>query len=160
MQFIPIRNSIKSISVDDEDAPRVRGYSWYLNDNKKCIIAHINKHNMNISTFILGIPPNGYDIVDHKDRNIFNNQKLNLRFATNQQNSANASIRIGRFEYKGVYYRKDINKWRAQITPNGIRYELGIFSNKEDAALAYNKAAIRYFGEFAVLNELESKKDA
>jgi len=36
-------------------------------------------------------------------------------------------------------------------------YDLGYFTIKEDAARAYNTAAIKYFGEFAKLNIIQGE---
>lgn len=55
-------------------------------------------------------------------------------------------------KYKGVSWRVDGNCWRAVIMVNYKKISLGSFSDEENAAKAYDKAALKYFGEFAVLN--------
>jgi hypothetical protein len=89
--------------------------------------------------------------VDHKDGNGLNNQKGNLRVANRYQQMHNRGPLKGR-SLKGVYYRKDCNKYRAIISPNGKRIDLGHFASETEAAEAYDRAAIQYFGEFARLN--------
>ena len=54
--------------------------------------------------------------------------------------------------YKGVYFYKQTNKWRATIRVGGVCNGLGYFEREEEAAKAYNEAARRIFGEFAKLN--------
>jgi hypothetical protein len=57
--------------------------------------------------------------------------------------------------YKGVVILK--GKYiRAQIQVRGKRIHLGIFSDKISAAKSYDKAAKKYFGEFAGLNFKEN----
>lgn len=50
-----------------------------------------------------------------------------------------------------LVWRKDIEKWQAQIR-NGRYIYLGVFTSDTDAAQAYDNAAIKLFGSFAKLN--------
>ena len=53
-------------------------------------------------------------------------------------------------KYKGV--EKTKNTWYARITVNGDKIYLGSFPTEKEAAMAYDTAASRHFGEFAQLN--------
>lgn len=91
--------------------------------------------------------------VDHRDGDGLNNTRENLRPATNQQNLYNAGIRSdNKSGYKGVSWSKYMGKWRAYCTANGKTNHIGYFDSLEDAARAYDEAAIRTHGEFARLN--------
>jgi hypothetical protein len=61
--------------------------------------------------------------------------------------------------YKGVHWKKDKQKWAAEIKKNYRKHRLGYFDIEEDAACAYNEAALELFGEFARLNELPERSD-
>jgi len=93
-------------------------------------------------------------IVDHIDRNVFNNQKVNLRVVTPQQSSCNTGPKAG--EYKGVVKRGQYNRWRARIRiPNGGTkgtIYLGDFKTPEEAARVYDKKAFELNGKYAYLN--------
>lgn len=91
--------------------------------------------------------------VDHIDHDTRNNQRNNLRACTPSQNLMNQLPQAGRSsKYKGVYWSKAANKFQAHIKKNGRVEYLGIFINETDAAMAYDRAAIELFGEFAYLN--------
>lgn len=60
-------------------------------------------------------------------------------------------------KYVGVSFKK--SKWRSYITVNKRMIELGSFSLEEDAALAYNDAAIKFYGENAKLNIINNVGD-
>jgi hypothetical protein len=92
-------------------------------------------------------------VIDHKDRDGLNNQKHNLRKCTRSQNQAN---RISHRKFKGVWTRrrKVTRPWRANIQVNGKAINLGNYSTEIEAAKAYNEGALKYFGEFALLNKL------
>lgn len=97
----------------------------------------------------------GYEIdgklIDHRDGNGLNNLPSNLRIATSTENSRNRRKNSNNQSgYKGVCWCA--RKWRAAIRVNGKLKHLGYFENVTDAALAYDVAAIHYFGEFAHLN--------
>jgi hypothetical protein len=92
---------------------------------------------------------------DHKDQNGLNNQRSNLREATQSQQIANQNLRRNNTSgYKGVSWFKRAEKWRAYIRVSRKQIYLGLFMDIKDAAKAYNKAALKYFGEFAVLNKV------
>lgn len=97
-------------------------------------------------------------IVDHKDGNVLNNQKENLRLCYNIQNLQNRrkQRRKTSSKYKGVSLRYT-GKWLAEIQfsdveSQKVRVRLGLFLLEEEAAKAYDQAARYYHGEFAALN--------
>lgn len=78
--------------------------------------------------------------LDHINGNKADNRIENLREATRTQNNFNKDNFKGTSQYKGVYYRKDTNKWAAQYWYEGKRYGLGCYLTEIDAAKAYDDA--------------------
>lgn len=93
--------------------------------------------------------------VDHINGDRLDNRRVNLRICTHRQNRANSKIYSNnRTGYKGVGWVKDKSKFRARIKVNYKEISLGLYDSKEEAALAYNKAALKYFGKYAKLNKI------
>ncbi len=96
--------------------------------------------------------------IDHKDRNALNNQRENLRTATHQQNLCNRSLQKNSTTgYKGVSPHRASRKFQAKIQNKGTTIFLGLHDTAEKAAMAYNRAAKRLHGEFAVLNVIPNE---
>jgi len=95
----------------------------------------------------------GFKRPDHVNRNGLDNRRVNLRPATASQNNANRGPgQRGTSRYKGVCWDKNRRKWRAYVGVNRRAVYLGLFDDPEDAARAYNQAALLTFGEYAWLN--------
>lgn len=91
--------------------------------------------------------------VDHENGITTDDRIKNLRAATRRQNSANRRSAKNSFsKYLGVCWHKCTQKWIVKIRVNGKDIHLGLFMTEILAALAYNKAAVKYHGEFANLN--------
>ncbi len=137
----------KTALVDDEDFEMLSkfkwyayfGNSWYAKTNIKCQSVHM--HQLLLPNVIM---------IDHIDRNGLNNQRENLRVCTHTQNQSNSGPRKGK--YKGVSYKKEQNRFVAQIQKHGKKVHIGYFNIETEAALAYDEAARVLFGEFAYLN--------
>jgi AP2 domain len=89
-------------------------------------------------------------VSDHIDHDGLNNRRSNLRPATNQQNLANNRQARGASGFRGVRLHKRDGCWEAQIGRDN-QY-LGRFDTLEQAARAYDAAALARFGEFAIFN--------
>lgn len=91
-------------------------------------------------------------LTDHKDGNGLNNQRDNIRICNYTQNNCNRNVRESNTGYIGVTYYKQGRYIRARIKVNKKEVNLGSFKTAEDAAIAYDEAALKYHGEFANLN--------
>lgn len=87
-------------------------------------------------------------LVDHIDRNVYNNRIENLRLVTRQQNNANRGNIPGKYNLpKGV--TKNGKRFRAKIYYKGEAVCLGTYDTPEEASMAYTEAAEILNGEFA-----------
>jgi len=91
--------------------------------------------------------------VDHISGNGLDCREENLRVATHTQNQANRSLnKNSTSKLKGVSWNKARGMWLVRIGEEGVY--LGYFSDKKQAAMAYNKEALIRYGEFAQLNQV------
>jgi len=91
--------------------------------------------------------------VDHVDHNTLDNRRHKLRVCSRSQNQWNSLVRKDNTSgFKGVYKNRCNGRWQARIRVEGRLMGLGYFDRAEDAAKAYDKAAIKRGGEFARLN--------
>jgi hypothetical protein len=103
--------------------------------------------------WMYGVWPNAH--IDHRNGDTAVNRASNLREATPQMNQANSKLpKNNTTGFKGVRWSKAAKKFTAQIMFNRKSIHLGCFDEADDAAVAYNLAAIKYFGPFARLNEI------
>jgi hypothetical protein len=159
MKEILLSDGIHVALVDDEDSERISKYSWGAVKKGRTYYARReagtvgkNRKSFYMHRDVLNLSP-GNGLVDHRNRNGLDNQKSNLRLSNKKLNAVNTEKRSGcSSKYKGVYFRKDRQKWSAYIEVNTKRIRLGTFETELQAATAYDVAAKRYYGDYALLN--------
>lgn len=98
---------------------------------------------------VYGESPNGE--IDHKDLDKSNNNVENMRDSSRSENCSNRNG-WSASGYKGVYPNERGKPWFSKIAVDGSNIHLGSFNCPIVAAKAYDKAALKYKGEFAKLN--------
>lgn len=152
----------KETIVDDEDYEELNKFKWCIGSVGYAIRRESSKINKDRPTIYMHkyIFNNPNTIIDHINGNTLDNRKCNLRICTKSENRRNSKKpkNAKTSKYKGVYFFKDSKKWRARIRVLDKLIDLGLHINEIDAAKAYNEAAIKYFGEFAKLNNIPLDK--
>lgn len=97
--------------------------------------------------------PEGF-VTDHINGDKLDNRRSNLRVATPSQNQQNNRGRVAdrKSRYKGIVWLAKENKWAAGILIYGRYRRISRHIFQEDAARAYDSAALFYFREFARTN--------
>lgn len=172
MKKIPLKNKKKEIVaytlVDDEDWEMVNSLGrWSVmktTDDRNYYVGRTirkkgteGRTSLLLHRFILK-PPSGF-FIDHINGNGLDNRKRNLRLCTPSQNMFNRRISKSKKNGpKGLYWIKERKKWRVMISAYYERFNIGYFSSKREALIAYNEAAIRLHGKFAFLNDVPLTK--
>lgn len=149
--------------VDDADFERINAHKWYASKDFRTGRFYALRHvpiSKGIRTMIsmhheVMNAPKGTEVDHIHSDDTLDNRRSNLRICTTAQNQQNrGKSKNNTSGYKGVCWHRRHQKWQADIAYNGTNVFLGRFNDPKDAARAYNKAALRYHGEFARLNEI------
>lgn len=145
--------------VDAADYEWLMGWKWYFNGKYAARKQHISffqgkqkQKGIKMHRVIMNTME-GMD-TDHINGDGLDNRRENLRICTTSQNMANQIKTRGVSKYKGVVWDRARTKWAARVKINKKAIFLGRFDNEEEAGLAYNVAAQKYFGEFARINQI------
>ena len=146
--------------VDDDHFEWLSRWKWYVIKDKNTFYATRRAckdgryYNLLMHRAIIRKSGFFWKMTDHKDRDGLNNQKENLRECNNSGNRMNSRIAKNNTSgFKGVCWLESRQRWFAQIVLNKKHHSIGYFKKKNDAAIAYNKAAREMFGEFAYVNK-------
>ena len=97
----------------------------------------------------------GHMQIDHANGDPSDNQVENLRLATQSQNNSNRAAMPGSSSrHCGVSWSTQKKRWRAQIRVDRRLRHIRYCRCETAAALAYDREALKCFGEFAAPNIL------
>lgn len=152
---------VKGINIDAEDFTLVNQYHWSLTKSKKnntfYVTTQKNNKRFSLHRLIMNFPKD--KCVDHINHNGLDNRKENLRICTNKENKYNRlKPKNNTSGYKGVCFHKGKKRnkhWVAILAINKQKKYGGYFDNAKEAAIAYNKLALKHHGEFANLNVID-----
>ena len=136
----------EEIFVDDEDYERVNQYTWYkvfagntrIITNKTVVQEHLSK-------FLIK------DSFQKEKNNDFTKSNLSTKGNSGRWRAASSK---GSSKYKGVTFNKREGKWHSTILLDGNARFLGSFKKEDEAAIAYNRAVLKYLDGNAYINKI------
>lgn len=161
MKEIPLTQG-KVALVDDEDYEWLMQWKWHAAFEKSAN-TYYAKRNRRKDEFLTGResklvymhraimnPSTGFE-VDHISHDGLDNRRSMLRVCSPTDNKRNRRINYER-RFKGVTSEYKVSGFNARLQVNGVTHHLGTYNTRDEAARAYDRAALHFFGEFALLN--------
>ena len=132
--------------VDQEIADIIRHRSWCLSSGYPC--TRLNGQIVRLHEFVMAYYDSGERIegcfIDHINQDKLDNRVINLRYVTPMESTHNIPLRSNnKSGYTGVSLTKH-NSYRAYITVNKQRIELGHYKTVEEAWHARCEAENRF----------------
>ena len=154
------------VKIDREDLKRVSEHSWRVTKGttgRPRVVTSIRKpegvRSITLGKFLMK-PPKGKQVYPRRFNEGLDYRKSNLIVCTLQERQRLLPKKrvSATSDYRGVSYVKKQKMWRAAIQVKGRTINLGNYKLEAEAALAYNKAAKKYFGSIAYQNSVIRKK--
>ncbi|MBC7743148.1 MAG: hypothetical protein H7061_13190 [Bdellovibrionaceae bacterium] len=151
------------VKIDREDLDCVNEHSWRVttgSTGRLRVVTSIRSpkgsRSVTLGRFLMQ-PPKSKQVYPRRFNDGLDYRKDNLVICTMKERQRLISKRRTNTSspYKGVSYLKAKKKWRAGIEVNSVAINLGDFMHEEDAALAYNVAARKHFGDIAYQNQIK-----
>ena len=135
------------VVVDDDDYKELSKYHWYCmitKDGHRYAVRSEGNKKVLMHRQLMSFPEL---YVDHINGNGLDDQRSNLRIATNSINQFNRKLLpTNKSGFRGVHLHKKSGKWEAQIRVNQKNVHLGLFTDPVSASEAYKKARAELVG--------------
>lgn len=167
MKTIPLTQGFVAL-VDDEDFPRLAGLGWYARRDRSGTYTaahHPSAAGRAVRPAVVFMhrlimdATDGVEVDHRRHREaekIIDNRRSNLRLVTRPGNQRNRrKLKRGHSIFKGVTIAAlglPWQRWVSSIRVGGTAIYLGRFKVEGYAALAYDLAAVKHFGEHALTN--------
>lgn len=135
------------VLIDEVDLGLLQGRRFYAHQSRSNVYAR--NRELGFLHQLVCKAEDGW-VVDHLNRNSLDCRRNNLRVAGFDANAQNANYQKSETGFRGV--TKSGRRFRARIALRGEEQNLGTFETAEDAALAYDQAALTLYGAFAWTN--------
>jgi hypothetical protein len=151
------------VKIDLEDLERVNGHKWRATKGttgRLRVVTSVRTakgvKNITLGRFLMQPPP-GKQVYPRRFNEGLDYRKENLIVCTLQERQRILPKRRKQTtsEFRGVSFSRSDGKWKAGIEVDGHAINLGHFTSEVDAAVAYNEAARKYFGEIAYQNQID-----
>lgn len=138
--------------VDDEDYAVLSKHHWFY------VAAGYAKRSpkkrgepqISMARDILGLSYKDGRTADHINGDKLDNRRENLRVVRHSQSVRNRLWASNPSGFKGVCKRG--GRWLAQVASDGKKFHLGMFDTPQQAAIAYDHAALVLHGVYAAIN--------
>lgn len=140
--------------LDDEDYERLSHLKWHYANHgyavrSKCV--NYKTSRIYLHREVVGCGKD--EFCDHKNMDLLDCRKENLRVCTKQQNAFNITKhKDNKSGYNGVFFNSQAGKYQAVVCVSSKRIHLGYYEVAEEASIAYDFAALMLHGEFARTN--------
>ncbi|PWU17597.1 MAG: hypothetical protein C5B49_08525 [Bdellovibrio sp.] len=152
----------EKVKIDKEDVERVSSHSWRVTHGttgRSRVVTSVRTpqgvRTLTLGKFLLN-PPNGKQVYPRRFNQGLDYRKDNLVVCTLSERQRLLPKKRSKTtsQYRGVSFSKSSGKWRAGIEVKGSSINLGEYRTEADAALAYNEAARKFFGDIAYQNNV------
>lgn len=157
--YIDVHPGLK-VKIDREDLERVQAHKWRVTKGttgRKRVVTSIRTpkgvRSVTLGKFLMDPPP-GKQVYPRRFNEELDYRKSNLIVCTLKERQRLLPKKRSQTtsSYRGVSFDQASGKWRAGIEVEGRSINLGQFDRESEAALAYNEAARKHFGDMAYQN--------
>ncbi|MBN23269.1 MAG: hypothetical protein CL678_18435 [Bdellovibrionaceae bacterium] len=163
-KYLKTREKVR-VKVDEDDYERLLMHTWKIitsSSGKRSVVTSIRFGDkvklVTLGKFLLD-PPEGKQVYPRRFNDALDYRRENLIVCTMQERQTMIPKlkKRGTSIYRGVSYISSKDSWRSRIEFDGKRIYLGDFKSEEAAALAYNEASLKYFGNQGYQNRIREK---